>query len=68
MFMADCLEPHHVHVDGNEGFAKFWLLPVSVAEHVGYSPREINRIRKVVASHRVFLIRAIDEACERESR
>jgi hypothetical protein len=68
MFMSDCVEPHHVHVEGNEGLAKFWLRPVSLAENVGYSLREIHRIRKVVASERAHLIRAIDKVCERARR
>lgn len=65
MFMSDCVEPHHVHVEGNNGLAKFWLRPVSVAENVGYSPRELHRIRRVVEDHRTVLIRAIDTVCER---
>jgi hypothetical protein len=64
MFMSDCVEPRHVHVDGNDGLAKFWLRPVSLAENVGYSPREIHRIRRVVESERMLLIRAIDTICE----
>jgi hypothetical protein len=68
MFMSDCVEPHHVHVEGNDGLAKFWLRPVSLAENVGYSPREIHRIRKVVERNRTFLIRAIDTVCERAWR
>jgi len=68
MFMSDCVEPHHVHVEGNDGLAKFWLRPVSLADNVGYSPREILRIRRVVERERVFLMRAIDTFCERASR
>ena len=68
MFMSDCVEPHHVHIEGNDGLAKFWLRPVSLAQNVGYSPREIHRIRKVIESERALLIRAIDLFCERASR
>jgi hypothetical protein len=68
MFMPDCVEPRHVHVEGNDGPAKFWLRPASLAENVGYSPREIHRIRKVVDSERLLLIRAIDTICERARR
>jgi hypothetical protein len=68
MFMSDCVEPHHVHVDGNDGLAKFWLRPVSLAENVGYSPREIHRIRMVVARERASLVQAIDTICERAWR
>ena len=65
MFMSDCQERLHVHVEGNDGEAKFWLRPVSLAENVGYSPREIHRIKRVVNLERAFLIRAIDTVCER---
>ena len=65
MFMSDCVEPHHVYVEGNDGLAKFWLRPISLAEHVGYSPRELHRIRIVVERERAVLIRAIDTVCER---
>ncbi len=68
MFMSDCAEPHHVHVEGNDGLAKFWLRPVSLAENVGYSPREIQRIRRLVNREREVLILAIETVCERARR
>lgn len=68
MFMSDCSEPKHVHVEGNDGLAKFWLMPVSLAENVGYSPREIHRIRQVVDGERQLLIRTIDAICNRARR
>jgi len=68
MFMSDCVEPRHVHVEGNDGLAKFWLRPVSLAENVGYSPRELHRIRRVVEGDRASLMEAIDTICGRASR
>ncbi len=68
MFMSDCAEPHHVHVEGNDDLAKFWLRPVSLAENVGYSPREIHRIRRLVTREREVLILAIETVCERARR
>ena len=68
MFMSDCVEPHHVHVEGNDGLAKFWLRPVSLAENVGYSPRELHRIRRVVERERASLMESIDAICGRASR
>lgn len=65
IFMLDCVEPAHVHVDGNDGAAKLWLRPVSLAANVGYSPREINRIRAIVVRDRVELIRRFDDVCQR---
>ena len=54
--------------EGNDGLAKFWLRLVSLAENVGYSPRESHRIRRVVERERMFLTRAIDTVCERARR
>jgi hypothetical protein len=68
MFMSDCVEAHHVHVEGNDGLAKLWLTPVSVADSVGYSLREIHRIKRIVQDDRVALIQAIDTICERAQR
>ena len=68
MFMSDRVEPHQVHVEGNDGLAKFWLRPVSLAENVGYSPRELHRIRRVVEGDRAFLIQANLTVCERTWR
>ena len=68
MFMSDCAERDHVHVEGNDGIAKFWLRPVSVADHVGYSPRDIHRIRQLVTRERETLILAIETVCERALR
>ena len=65
MFMSDCAEPHHVHVDGQDGLAKFWPRPVYLASSVGYSPRQIDRIRKIVERDRLILIQTIDTVCER---
>ena len=65
MFMFDCAEPTHVHVEGNDGLAKFWLQPVSLADSLGYSPREISRIPTIVLRERMALIQRFEETCER---
>lgn len=64
IFMSDCVEPHHVHIEGNDGEAKFWLRPVSLADRLGYSPRQIHRIRAIVAREQTFLVRAFDTVCD----
>jgi hypothetical protein len=68
MFASDCVEPPHVHVDGNDGRAKVWLQPVAFAESLGYSPREIDRIRAIVTRERVTLLHRFDETCQRARR
>jgi hypothetical protein len=65
MFMSDCAEPRHVHIEDNDCGAKFWLEPVSLAANLGYSPREINRLRAIIDRDRHALIQAFDDVCRR---
>ena len=57
----DTREPPHVHVRSANGIAKFWLVPVSLADHSGYTDREVAHIRRVVIGHREELLRQWDE-------
>jgi len=42
----------HVHVQGQNGEAKFWLEPtIEVAQHVGLSPRKIAEALRLVQEH-----------------
>ncbi len=50
-------EPPHVHVVSGGGSASFWLAPVSLREAWGYTPREVERIRRLVVAHRGEILR-----------
>ena len=42
----------HVHVQSQNGEAKFWLEPsIELAQHVGLSRREINEALRLVQEH-----------------
>ena len=42
----------HVHAQGQNGEAKFWLEPtIELAQHVGLSRREINEALRLVQEH-----------------
>jgi hypothetical protein len=42
----------HVHVQGQNGEAKFWLEPtIELAQHVGLSRHEINEALRLVQEH-----------------
>lgn len=62
--MTDCQERRHVHVTGADHAAKSWLEPVSLADNLGYSPRQIHRIRAIIEREREALIKAFDGICE----
>ena len=58
-------EPPHIHVTSAKGAAVFWLSPVSVRETSGYTPREIERIRRVVIGSREMMLRRWHEFFDR---
>ena len=42
----------HVHVQGQDGEAKFWLEPsIELAQHTGLSRREISEAQHLVQEH-----------------
>ena len=65
IFMGDCAERPHVHVEGGGGGeAQVWLEPsVRLAATRGYTRGEILRIIEIVADHRVTLAARWDDAC-----
>jgi hypothetical protein len=51
-YAGDGGEPPHIHVERDDGEAKFWLDPVRFERSRGFSRTEINRLRKLVEEHR----------------
>jgi hypothetical protein len=51
-YSGDIGEPPHIHVDGADGTAKFWLSPVAVHYNIGLSPRELRTVERVVLERR----------------
>src|SRR5450756_2423383 len=42
----------HIHIQSPQGEAKFWLEPgIELAENIGFSERELGRIRKLIERH-----------------
>ena len=54
-------EARHIHVASADGQASFWLEPVSVRATFAYTPREVERIRRIVVSNRELLLRRWNE-------
>jgi len=44
-------EPPNVHVDRDAESAKFWLDPVALARNLGFRPKELGRIERIVTEH-----------------
>lgn len=62
-YSLDCNEPKHIHVRREKMTCKFWLEPVSLAKNHGFSPRELNQIRRLVTANIVILLEAWNEHC-----
>jgi hypothetical protein len=54
-------EPPHIHVQRAEEYAKFWLEPLQLAAHSGYTSREIARISELIEQHHHLLAEAWNE-------
>ena len=45
-------EPPHIHVDHDNLSAKFWLEPVQLARNIGFSPKDLRAIERMIVEHR----------------
>lgn len=66
-YSFDCNEPEHVHVQREKMICKFWLSPVVLNKNYGFSPKELNLIRKIVYNNRNNLLEAWYEHCGKTS-
>lgn len=54
-------EGPHIHIASSDGRAVFWLEPVSLRINRGYTPREVERLRRIVVVNRELLLRSWNE-------
>ena len=47
-FSREDHEPPHIHVETAENAAKFWLAPVRLVWAIGYTSKELRRVRILV--------------------
>lgn len=60
-YAGDRDEPPHVHVERDNGLAKFWLNPIRLQSNKGFASVDINRIQKLIADHQQQLLEAWDD-------
>ena len=60
-YAGDGFEPPHVHVERDDGEAKFWLDPVRLEWSYGFSRKEINRLRELVEQYEQQLLESWNE-------
>ena len=67
-YSFDCAEPIHVHARRERSEAKFWLHPVVLAWNRGFSPRELNEIRRIIIQNEALITEAWLEHCGTDGR
>ena len=62
-YSFDCNEPKHVHVQRESKVCKFWLSPLTLGRNDGFSARELNQIRALIAPNVETILEAWHEHC-----
>jgi len=57
-YAGDRDEPYHIHVEGDENIAKFWLDPIRLQYSSGFNRGEITKIEKIIKEHHSKLLEA----------
>lgn len=60
-FSREELEPPHIHVETAENAAKFWLSPVRAEWAIGYTSRELRRVREIIEQHETLFLEKWNE-------
>ena len=55
---GDRIEPPHIHVRRDNGFAKLWLDPVVLQTSGNLGSRELRRIHRIVERHQTAFLEA----------
>lgn len=63
-YAGDRGEPIHVHVERDQGMAKFWLQPVRLAKSRGFASTELSRISRLVEENQERLQEAWNDYFE----
>ena len=61
-------EPPHVHVDREDQSAKFWLSPIALARNLGFGPKELRSIERLISEHQQELLEAWNVYFRRQTR
>jgi hypothetical protein len=60
-YAGDGNEPPHVHVERDDGEAKYWLEPIRLERSHGFRSKDINRVHELVEQHQIALLEAWNE-------
>ena len=67
-YSFDCNEQMYVHVQRERALCKFWIQPVALARNQGFTPKELNTIRKIIVKSKDRIMEAWHEHCGTSTR
>ena len=67
-YSFDCNELMHVHVQRERMICKFWMQPIALASNHGFSAKELNVVRKIIATKKHKIMEAWNEHCDENTR
>jgi hypothetical protein len=62
-YSFDCNESIHVHIQKDKAVCKFWLNPLVLSKNNGFSPKDLNTIRKLIQLNMATIMEAWHEHC-----
>ena len=63
-YSFDCNEAKHIHIQREKMVCKFWLEPIVLGNNYGFSPKEVNSIRKIVYKNLNKIVEAWYDHCD----
>lgn len=60
-YASDRDEPHHIHVERDDKFAKYWLDPIRLQNSGGFNRFELKQIHSIITENKDFLMEAWNE-------
>lgn len=60
---SDGDEPIHIHVRREDCMAKFWITPMRLAANIGYGPKELREVEKLVEENQLEIVRKPQTDC-----
>ena len=62
-YSFDCNDPIHVHVQREKSVSEFWLNSLALCKNNGFTPKDLNIIRKTIQSNMTKILEAWNEHC-----
>jgi hypothetical protein len=60
-YSADGIEPPHIHIERDDGIAKYWLAPVRLARSRGLPAAELRSLERLVRERETVILEAWHE-------